>query len=119
MEKTISYLSTRQILGKKRKVLTTRIQGVGEATIFLNYEGLTEKKSNSAYIHSISVSKKHRKKGYGKQIIYHIEKQLLEHGIKNICADATPPSIAFWNKLGYKKTSDKNQYATKMCKRLN
>jgi ribosomal protein S18 acetylase RimI-like enzyme len=59
---------------------------------------------NSRYIESLVIAKKYRGSPakYGKFLIDFLEKKSLAEGVEEIALDATPRSIGFYEKLGYK-----------------
>jgi len=54
-------------------------------------------------IMEIGIVKQYRSSGLGKQLVSHVEKRLLEKGIKKCYVSAYGPAQGFWSHCGYSK----------------
>jgi ribosomal protein S18 acetylase RimI-like enzyme len=70
-----------------------------------NFEG----NPNNAYLSLLMISKYHRRKGIGRDVVRAVEKEILKNNfIKSILAGVqtnNKPAIAFWERMGYKIVS--------------
>jgi ribosomal protein S18 acetylase RimI-like enzyme len=73
--------------------------------VLSNFDG----KPNNAFLSLLMISKCHRRKGIGKDIVKAVEMEILKnHSIESILAGVqtnNEPAIAFWQEMGYKVVS--------------